>query len=178
MWSRTLFIGRGMSRVPGLAGAFLALMILSASAHAAVIAETSEPQPILLDARGRQIELRIVDQTDLRSILSSDSRYVLRVEGLAARTDPGTGFHVFLNIDADASKTPSDRGYAGTLNFFGAPDPADGASRRVVSFDVKPLLRRLYASGPPARLVASIYPAAEPAAGSQAFIRRIAIATE
>src|SRR5438270_380608 len=119
-------------------------MVLAASAHAVEL--TAKPVRVELVSE-KSDKNRSLSQI-LESLPASRNAYLV-LTGLHAVKQPGTLFHLYLDLPEDVSPKPGNAWHLGSINFYNAvpvPDAPKDKPTLPISIDITSVMRKLHSS--------------------------------
>ena len=118
--------------------------MLAASAHAVEL--TAKPVRVELVSE-KSDKNRSLSQI-LESLPASRNAYLV-LTGLHAVKQPGTLFHLYLDLPEDVSPKPGNAWHLGSINFYNAvpvPDAPKDKPTLPISIDITSVMRKLHSS--------------------------------
>ena len=119
-------------------------MVLAASAHAVELTD----KPVRVELVSEQGDKNASLGQMLESLPASRSVY-LELTGLHAVEQPGTLFHLYLDLPEDVTPKPENAWHVGSINFYNAvpvPDAPKDKPTLPISIDITGAMRKLLSS--------------------------------
>jgi hypothetical protein len=149
-------------------------IVLAASAHAVELTAKPVQVKLVSEKTGKSTSLGQI----LESLPSSRSVY-LELTGLHAVEQPGTLFHLYLDLPEDVTPKPANAWHIGSINFYNAvpgPDAPKGKPTLPISIDITAVVRKLRSSHKLASVSTITVMATHPLeSGSRPMIEHIAM---